>query len=78
MKKLRNINFYSVCSKISKRFLVFVRHKGQPVFGPFGTCLVPALIGYAAKPKRAHSERREESLAGEKGELPGDTTCHPL
>jgi hypothetical protein len=36
MKKLRNINFYSVCSKISKRFLVFVRHKGQPVFGPSG------------------------------------------
>jgi hypothetical protein len=33
MKKLRNINFYSVCSKISKRFLVFVRHKDQPVFG---------------------------------------------
>jgi hypothetical protein len=41
MKKLRNINFNSVYSKIIKRFLVFVRHKGQPVFGPFGTCLAP-------------------------------------
>jgi Uroporphyrinogen decarboxylase (URO-D) len=30
MKKLRNINLYSVCSKISKKILVFVRHKGQP------------------------------------------------
>jgi hypothetical protein len=43
MKKLRNINLYSVCSKISKRFLVFVRHKGQPVFGLFGTCLAPCI-----------------------------------
>jgi hypothetical protein len=38
MKKLRNINFNSVYSKIINRFLVFVRHKGQPVFPQLLRC----------------------------------------
>jgi hypothetical protein len=54
MKKLRNINFYSVYSKISKRFLVFVRHKGQPVFTHLLRCEALAVSRYCFEPRALH------------------------
>ena len=57
MKKLRNIIFHSMYSKINQKYFVFFRHKGQPILLQLLRCEALAVDNHGGVPHALHLQQ---------------------
>ena len=57
MKKLRNIIFHSMYSKMVQKYFVFFRHKGQPILLQLLRCEALAVEYHSGAPHALHLQQ---------------------